>query len=106
VRELKIGVNAKGYGEMTAVLNCDDLNPRSLKLPKPDGEEGGAQASPDELPIIARLKSTEAFLAILDGLFQRFLSRRTDDAWQADSIPAMREWIKKRQKDVESGFLH
>jgi hypothetical protein len=105
VREMKIGVNAKGYGEMTAVLNCDDLNPRGLKLPKPDAD-GAAQAAPDELPIVARLKCTETFLAILDGLFQRFLSQRTADVWQADSIPAMREWIKKRQKDVESGILH
>ena len=42
VRELKIGLNVKGVGEFTSILNCEDLSPRSLKLPNPNGEGGGA----------------------------------------------------------------
>jgi hypothetical protein len=105
VKEMKLGVNVKNYGEYTAVLHCDELNPRSLKLPKPDAE-GGAPVGADELPIVWRLKHTEVFLAVLDGLFARFLNLRVDETWQATGLVAMRAWIKQRHKGTDSGTLH
>jgi hypothetical protein len=102
VRELKIGLNDKGLGEFTASLNADDLSPRGLKLPNP---ESGTAPS-DELPLATRLRRMDTFLALLDGLFARFLEERTSDAWEKDGLTAIRAWIKKRQKQAESATLH
>lgn len=105
VRELKLGLSIRGYGEYTASLHCDDLNPRSLKLPQPDddtAEEGAAR----DLPVVLRLKQTEAFLAALDALFARFLASRTTDGWEDAELKDMRDWIRRRQKAAESDTLH
>ena len=101
VREMKIGLNVKGVGEFTAVLNSEDLNPRSLRLPSPESGEGVAK--PSDMPIVTRLKYMDTFLAVLDGLFARFLALRVDEDWEQTGLAEMRAWIKKKQ---ESGVFH
>lgn len=96
VRELKLGLNVKNIGEFSAILHCDELNPRSLKLPAPGSGEG--QASAADVPLVHRLRAMETFLAALDGLFARFLSVRVGDNWERDGLSEMREWVKARQK--------
>lgn len=104
VRELKIGVNIKGQGEFTAILNAEDLSPRSLKLPSPNGD--GSATTGDELPITTRLRQMDLFLALLDALFLRFVETRTSAEWEKSGVDDIRKWIKKRQKDGDSGTLH
>ncbi len=105
VRELKLGLTITGYGDYTATLHCDDLNPRSLKLPQPDDDTAPEGAARD-LPIVLRLKQTDAFLAALDGLFAKFLHSRTADGWEDGELKDIRGWIKRRQKAAESDTLH
>lgn len=104
VRELKVGLNVKGLGEFTSVLHADDLTPRGLRLPAPN--QDGTPAAADELPIATRLRHMEVFLAILDGLFARFLEVRTAEDWEKTGLPEIRAWIKKRQKQADSATLH
>jgi recombination associated protein RdgC len=108
VREMKLGLRIKDAGEYTAVLSCDDLNPRSLKLPAPetvDGTEGGAQAA-RALPLAERLQATTMFAGVLDALFACFLAQRVGTAWETSVLSDMREWIRQRQSKHESGSLH
>ncbi len=104
VRELKVGINVKGVGEFSALLGCEDLNPRSLRLPAPQDEAGTTAV--DELPIATRLGHMSVFLTVIDGLFARFLDVRTADSWEEETLPDMRSWIKKRHAAVESAKLH
>ena len=96
VKELKLGLQADGFGEFTAVLNATDLNPRSLKLPNLDGPEH--VVDPDEPPVMTRLRYTETFLMILDGLFLKFVSSRTDDDFDKKDLTAIRNWVKHGAK--------
>lgn len=105
VRELKVGFNVKGYGEYTAILGCDELTPRSLKLPNPKDENAPASTDPDELPIALRVRHLDTFLACLDGLFVKFLDARTAESWESEGLKEMRDWVKKRQKG-ETDTLH
>jgi hypothetical protein len=94
VKEMRLGVNVKNIGEFTAILNGEDLNPRSLKLPNPNKDDSSSNG--DDLPIVARLRYTDTFMAVLDGLFSRFLALRTEEHWQTASLMSMRDWVKKR----------
>jgi hypothetical protein len=105
VRELKLGITIQGYGDYTATLHCDDLNPRSLKLPQPD-DDTAEEGAPRELPIVLRLQQTDAFLAALDGLFARFLQSRTAEGWEDGELKDIREWVRRRQKAAAPSDLH
>lgn len=108
VKQLKLGIRVEGTGEFTAVLNADDLNPRSLKLPPVDKDDAQAK-SPDadpEVPLMARIRQTEIFLSALDGLFAKFLEERVEESWESSGIEGVRAWVKARQKATESGTLH
>lgn len=104
VREMKLGLRIQDAGEFTAILNCDDLNPRSLKLPQRDKDSGVAPS--DDLPIVTRLRHMEQFLSALDGLFARFLAQRVEDTWEKGGLAEMRTWIKKRQGKGDSATIH
>ncbi len=104
VREMKLGLNLKGAGEFTAILNCDDLNPRSLKLPQRDKSEGAAPS--EDLPVVQRLRHLEVYMAALDALFTRFLALRVEDEWEKGGLADMRGWIKKRQSKADSATIH
>lgn len=92
VKEMKLGLNADGIGEFSAVLNAQDLNPRALKLPAGDKPEN--ITDPDEPPVLTRLRYTETFLMILDGLFTKFLEERVGDGWDKAGLTAIRAWVK------------
>lgn len=102
VRELKLGLNIRGHGEYSAVLSCEDLFPRGLKLPEPETDDG----NPAPQSLAQRLQGMRVFLGILDGLFRRFLEKRVDASWESTALPAMRAWITQRQKRGEGGVLH
>ncbi len=104
VREMKFGCRIKGVGEFTALLQSEDLSPRSLTLPAPETES--QEGSNDSLPINKRLDAMSAFLRVFDGLFAMFMTERTAPTWEDSTLPAIREWIKKRQNKVESETLH
>jgi hypothetical protein len=104
VRELKVGFNVKGIGEFSAVLGSEDLSPRALKLPTSKGD--GGQGESGALPLSVRIQHMEIFLSALDLLFAQFLKARTSDQWEEESLQDIREWIKIRQQDEESGTLH
>lgn len=106
VREMKLGLSVKGGGEFSANLSCDDLNPRGLKLPVPDRADGDSERGAAVMPLGERLRATESFLTVLDGLFLHFLDQRVDPTWDTTALVAMREWIKKRQGDKESDTIH
>ena len=108
VRELKLGLRVKDGGEYSAILGCDDLNPRSLKLPSPEPQEGqdGEKKSAASLPLTERLQATATFAGILDALFARFLDTRVAPEWEKTLLSDMREWIKQRQNKQDSGTLH
>ena len=99
----RILLNVQGVGEYSAVLNCEDLNPRSLKLPVP--ESAGPGPAP-ALPLDARMTLMNTFLCVLDGLFAEFVATRVDPDWEARGLNDMRNWIKKRQAKDDSGTLH
>ncbi len=101
VRELKLVMAVHGYGEFSTMLSSDELNPRSLKLPQL--EDGSEAAKGDTMPILVRLKQTEAFLGALDGLFAKFLAVRTGDDWEDGELKRMRDWIRTR---AEAELLH
>ncbi len=106
VREMKLGVSVKGGGEFSAILSCDDLNPRGLKLPVPERADGDSEKAAPVMPLGERLRATESFLTVLDGLFLLFLEQRVDPTWESSALLAMREWIKKRQGGKDSDTLH
>ena len=105
VRELKLGVHIKGVGDFTAMLGEGDLNPRSLKLPTRETDDGEGSAEPN-LPIVTRLKQTELFLAVVDKLFSMFMDQRLADVWETEHLPQIRNWVKKRQNPSEAATLH
>lgn len=104
VRELKIGLNIRGLGEFSAVLASDDLSPRALKLPNSKGS--AAQSEGESLPLAVRIQHMEIFLAALDQLFALFLESRTSERWEEGELLEIRQWIKARQSEQESGTLH
>ena len=113
VSEMKIGLNVKGHGEFFALLNGEDLAPRGLKLPVPrrdDGDDDGASKkrgeSEGESPLGLRLRQMAVFLAVLDGLFAKFLAQRTDKSWETEGLADIRAWIRSRQKAQEGGTIH
>jgi len=113
VRELKLGMNVAGIGEFSAVLNCDDLNPRSLKLPAPGNQEPARTGSADQrqapsgaVPLTHRLQMISTFVGILDELFAKFLAVRVAEDWESKGLLSMRDWIKARQSRVASGIMH
>jgi len=99
VKEMKIGVNVQGFGEYTAVLHCDDLNPRSLKLPKNE-DAATKEASQEDLPLLVRLRQAEIFLTVVDGLFAQFLKARTEPSWEERGLKDVRGWIRARSDKV------
>ena len=103
LREAKIGMSIRGFGDYSAVLAESDLSPRSLKLPEPESEDdspGRARV----MPLAARLEALAAFLAVLDGLVGRFLEARVSPNWEDEGLRAMREWIARR--DEQAATIH
>jgi hypothetical protein len=93
VRELKLGIHLKELGDFTANLHCDDLSPRSLKLPSPGSADEGKV---DAIPVITRIRHTQLFVDILDHLFKRFLDLRTQKEWDSMHVMRIRDWVKQK----------
>jgi hypothetical protein len=93
VRELKLGIHLKELGDFTANLHCDDLSPRSLKLPSPSSADEGKV---DAIPVITRIRHTQLFVDILDHLFKRFLDLRTQKEWESMHLMHIRDWVKQK----------
>mgnify|MGYP006290588129 CR=1 FL=1 len=107
VREMKLGIRIKDGGDFSAVLNCEDLNPRSLKLPTPEPQEGqDGEMKAVAMPLVDRLNAATTFAGILDALFSRFRAARVEADWDKTVLKDMREWIKRRQKVKDSDILH
>jgi hypothetical protein len=103
VKELKLGVNVRGVGEYTAVLNSDGfstdgLAPKSVKLPTFDDTADGDRDDEDSPTVTLRLKQTQIFVKVLDGLFAKFMDERSSDKWENDSLAKIKSWIKTRRE--------
>ncbi len=103
VRELKLGVHLKELGDFTANLHCDDLSPRSLKLPSPGSADEGKV---DAIPVITRLRHTQLFVDILDHLFKRFLDLRTQKEWESMHLLHIRDWVKQKSSGRRANQVH
>ena len=104
VKELKLGMNIQNYGDFTAVLNAEDLNPKSLQLPQTPSAE--AHHEDDDLLsheiLLKRIIDTEIFVEALDGLFAAFLHERTRETWKKNELKLMKNWISGRQRTNKS----
>lgn len=98
VKELKLGVRVDDWGDFQCTLPADDLNPRSLKLPQTDDPDKGA-AEAEELPLLGRIKATETFIAVLDGMFSRFLDQRLASGWESETLADMKKWIRAKAEE-------
>ena len=100
LKEIKLGIHVQGVGDFTVQLDCDGmkedgLSPKSLQLPK---MEPGTSL---ETNLIARLKNTELFLDILDGLFAKFMDDRSTDSWEDKVLVKFKKWMQsKRANDI------
>lgn len=107
IKELKLGMNISGVGDFTAVLNADDLNPKSLQVP---GDQSGMWDSGEELDqstvILTRIHQMECFTDALDFLFAEFLQERTKGDWESRSIKAIRAWISSRRSKPAAKVIH
>lgn len=103
VRELKIGLHIKDLGDFTANLHCDDLNPRSLKLPASGSRDEGKV---DALPVLVRIRHTQMFLEIIDHLFKRFLDLRTQKDWDNMHVLHIRDWVKQKSSGSRAKQVH
>jgi hypothetical protein len=106
VRELKLGVHLKNLGDFTANLHCDDLSPRSLKLPAPDSDVAVGEGKMDAMPVIMRIKHTQMFLSVLDNLFKRFLDLRTAKDWDNMHVIHIRDWVKQKGSPRRAKQVH
>lgn len=102
VKEMKLGMNIPGIGEITCVLGADELAPRSLQLPQPADDlhqdEGFSLLS-------FRLLACEQFCEILDGLFALFLESRLDQGEYLKVRQDMKQWVQERSTR-EQTLLH
>lgn len=102
VKEMKLGMNIPGIGEITCVLGADELAPRSLQLPQPADDlhqdEGFSLLS-------FRLLACEQFCETLDGLFALFLESRLDQGEYLKVRQDMKQWVQERSTR-EQTLLH
>lgn len=106
VRELKIGVHITNLGDFTANLHCDDLSPRSLKLPAPASDAPVGEGKIDAMPVLMRVRHTQIFLSVIDDLFKRFLDLRTTKDWDNMHLMRIRDWVKQKGSPARSKQVH
>lgn len=103
IKEMKIGIHVAGIGDFTAIFDCRDLSPRSLKLPESSREPDEAQAeTPSSLH--TRITQTEIFLYVIDTMFSNFLDARIDNSWENEELGKIRNWIKRRHASRDKVF--
>ena len=107
IKELKLGMNIQGVGDFTAVLNADDLNPKSLQVP---GEQSGMWDSEEDIDqatvILTRIHQMECFTDALDSMFTAFLSDRTNGDWDSKTLKAIRNWVTSRRTKPTKKVIH
>ncbi|NRA64485.1 MAG: hypothetical protein HRU19_08385 [Pseudobacteriovorax sp.] len=102
VKELRIGLNIDGLGDIYCSLSGQNLEPRTVKLPDPPEEF----ASFEDFNLLTyRLKATRAMIEVIDGLFGIFLLERTQDDWSNKGLSEIKTWIKGRFSDANQ-YLH
>ncbi|MFK7825388.1 MAG: hypothetical protein AB8G05_14635 [Oligoflexales bacterium] len=107
IKEFKLGMNIRGVGDFTAVLNADDLNPKSLQVP---GDQAGVWEDSDELDqstiILTRIHQMECFTDALDFVFAEFLHDRTSGDWDTKTLRSIRNWISSRRTRSAQKVIH
>lgn len=103
VKELKLGMHISGLGDFTAVLNSENLNPRSLQLPQLQADD--EKISPSTL-LLTRIHYSECFADALDSLFSLFIKERTENKWEQEKLPAIHHWIMTRNKKIAAESVH
>lgn len=92
-KEIKFGVSISNLGEFSCLLNHEDLNPRSLKIPDPPPMTSSEHSG--ESVVAFRLRAVQSFIGALDHLFSMFIEDRTND-WEQIRLVEIRKWIKTR----------
>lgn len=99
VKDLKLGIRIDGIGDFIANLNCTHLVPKTLQLPVAENEESEIDT------LTSRIRNTNLYLNILDGLFLMFVKERTDKRWEDTGAQKIQLWIKNRSKKT-GDLLH
>ena len=92
VKELRLGLNIKGFGDYSVLLTSADLHPRGVLLPQNSLEDSQNGSPPrvsgteeaslnNEVTLVSRLNQTEALTKVLKGLFTRFIEQRISADW-------------------------
>jgi hypothetical protein len=107
VSEIRLGLAVEGVGEFRAILDGDELTPRSLKLPDDDDARGDVERQTKKLgmPLLVRLDHTRLFTGFIDKLFAVFLEERTSSEWTTKGVDGLRKWIKSL-RTAASDSLH
>jgi len=105
VKELKLGIRIREYGEFTSNLSYDQLNPKSLQLPISQNQNDDEEIDSSS-KLSTRIHQTNVFLSVLNGLFLMFLNERTDKNWEDKGLRKIREWITAKAKQSKRGTLH
>lgn len=86
-----------GSAEWRLALVHDALSPQGVKF-SPGAEEDGAGGGPDALgKMLGRLASAAELAAVLDGLFQSFITLRLSPEWEAEELSGIRRFLEARK---------
>ena len=112
VKELRLGLHIKGFGDYSVLLSSADLHPRGVLLPQSTSEESRHDVTqeatgPDEATLVLRLNQTEALTKVLKGLFTKFIEQRIQADWIDSTLGEMRRWTRERSKTaLRSSAVH
>jgi hypothetical protein len=85
---LKLITEDKEWG---LTLNADTLTPQAVSFPKGPGEA-------EDRDFLERAALLKGLLALIDSLCRRFLELRLSEAWAAEELPRLNQWISSSRK--------
>jgi hypothetical protein len=79
--------------EWTFTLKGDTFDLQGVKIPAVTNQEGDDVHA----TILLRLGYIRELTDVLDALFARFVRLRTSPAWDAETVPALAQWIGAKE---------
>lgn len=93
VKELRLGLHLDPYGDFFVLLNCKDLQPKTITIPQ---HQNSDDPKLHGAGLAYRLKMIDLLVDTLDSLFARFLEERTDKALWQKKRKELDEWVSSR----------
>ena len=106
IKEIKIGIKIEEHGDYTAILNAEDLHPKSLQVPQNHASTSDEDSTDDFDILLKRLQDTEVFLEALDGLFSLFIVERSSKSWEGSQIAKMKKWVSHKKTPRNQQITH